>query len=228
MKNLNHAITPPEAGTPDVGTHNAPDIAPPLTFRLWTPEEQLASMEAALSAWHNDEDVWVYAYGSLIWRPEFEYQERRLATLRGHHRALCLWSGVNRGTPDTPGLVFGLDRGGSCRGVVYRLQHDHVRRFFPALWQREMSTGAYLPRWLSCHTHEGAVNALVFVMNRASPAYIPTLPDTEILTIIRRASGRYGACLDYVIQTAQALQAAGICDPRLTHLTQLLEAKYAS
>jgi cation transport protein ChaC len=191
-------------------------------FRLWTQEERQASMEDALRHWQDNEDVWIYGYGSLIWRPEFEYQERRLAQLRGYHRALCMWSRVNRGTPESPGLVFALDRGGSCRGVVYRLHGAMVPQFFPGLWKREMATGAYTPRWITCATDDGPVRALVFVMNRANPAYIPALPDAEITAIVRRASGIYGPCIDYVMQTAQALQAAGIRDARLTRLARQL------
>jgi cation transport protein ChaC len=179
-------------------------------------------MEETLRHWKTNDDVWIYGYGSLIWRPEFEYQERRLAHLRGYHRALCMWSRVNRGTPESPGLVFALDRGGSCRGVVYRLHGAMVQQFFPGLWKREMATGAYTPRWLTCATDDGPVRALVFVMNRANPAYIPTLPDAEITAIVRRASGIYGPCMEYVMQTAQALQAAGIRDARLTRLARQL------
>ena len=193
-------------------------------FRLWTQEERQASLDAALQHWR-DEDVWVYGYGSLIWRPDFAFVERRLATLHGHHRALCLWSRVNRGTPECPGLVFGLDRGGSCRGVVYRLAGNQVPVYFPALWEREMSSGAYLPRWLNCHTETGGVvRALVFTMNRNNPAYIRALPDDELLAIVRRASGRYGPCTDYVVQTAQALRAAGIHDARLDAIARRLES----
>ncbi len=173
--------------------------------------------------WQSGEDVWVYGYGSLIWRPDFDFVERRLATLRGHHRALCLWSRVNRGTPECPGLVFGLDRGGSCRGVVYRLAGSQVPNYFPALWEREMSTGAYLPRWINCTTDGGNVRALVFIMNRDNPAYIRALPEPELLAIVRRAAGRYGPCTDYVVQTAQALRAAGIHDARLDAIARRLE-----
>jgi cation transport protein ChaC len=196
-----------------------------VSFRRWTEEERRASMEEALKHWRDGQDVWVYGYGSLIWRPEFDYQERRLATLHGYHRALCLLSKINRGTPESPGLVFGLDRGGSCRGVVYRLSGAAVPEYFPLLWAREMGTGSYLPRWLSCATDEGPVRALVFVMNRDSPSYIPTLPEPEILAIVRRASGRYGPCIDYVMQTAEALQAAGIHDRRLSRVARLLSAQ---
>lgn len=195
-----------------------------LPFRLWTPEERRASLDDALRHWRAGDDVWVYGYGSLVWRPDFAFEERRLATLRGHHRALCLWSRVNRGTPECPGLVFGLDRGGSCRGVAYRLAGRSVPDYFPSLWDREMSTGAYLPRWINCDTAQGPVRALVFVMNRDNPAYIRALPEPELLAIVRRASGRYGRCTEYVVQTAQALRAAGIRDARLERIASLLEA----
>ena len=196
-----------------------------IPFRLWTEEERLASLREALAGWREGQDVWIYAYGSLIWRPDFEYAERRLATLRGHHRALCLWSRVNRGTPECPGLVFGLDRGGSCRGMVYRLPGHAVAATFPILWEREMSTGAYLPRWLDCDTDQGRVRALVFIMNRSNPGYVGTLPEDEVLAIVRRASGRYGACTEYVLATATALRAAGIQDARLEALAQRLESE---
>lgn len=172
-------------------------------------------MNDALAAWREGDDVWVFGYGSLIWRPEFEFVERRIALLRGHHRALCLWSRVNRGTPESPGLVFGLDRGGSCRGVVYRLAGAQVPTFFPKLWDREMSTGAYVPRWITCQTDKGPVQALVFVMDRKGDAYIRGLPRAELLTIVRRATGRYGPCSDYVLDTDRALCAAGIQDRQL-------------
>lgn len=200
-----------------------PHGAAALPFRLWTAEERRASLDTALREWRDGEDVWVYGYGSLIWRPDFDFVERRLATLHGHHRALCLWSRVNRGTPECPGLVFGLDRGGSCRGVVYRLAGRQVPDYFPALWDREMSTGAYLPRWLRCATEHGPVNALVFIMNRANPAYIRALPEPELLAIVRRAR-RYGPCTEYVVQTAQALRQAGIRDARLEQIARQLEA----
>jgi len=201
---------------------SSPSSPAGLAFRLWSAEEKQASLRAALAHLQSGEDVWIYGYGSLIWRPEFRFVERRKATLHGYHRALCLWSRVNRGTPDCPGLVLGLDRGGSCGGVVYRLAPGHVPEAFPALWEREMSTGAYLPRWLKCDTREGPVRALVFVMNRDNPGYVSTLPQAEVLAIVRRASGRYGPCTDYVLQTAQALRDSGIRDHRLEAIAQQL------
>lgn len=179
-------------------------------------------MTDALQAWREGEDVWVFGYGSLIWRPEFDFVERRIALLRGHHRALCLWSRVNRGTPEQPGLVFGLDRGGSCKGVVYRLAGAQVPDFFPRLWDREMSTGAYLPRWIRCETDKGPVQALVFIMDRSGPAYVRGLPRDTLVEIVRRAHGRYGPCTDYVLDTDRALCEAGIQDRQLRTIARAL------
>jgi cation transport protein ChaC len=177
-------------------------------------------MERALCDWRGGDDVWVFGYGSLIWRPEFEFVERRVAILHGYHRALCLWSRVNRGTPECPGLVFGLDRGGACKGMAYRLAGTQVTNFFPKLWEREMATGAYLPRWLASRTADGNIRALAFVMDRAAPSYITALPHDELLTIIRRASGKFGPCTDYVVQTEAALRDAGIRDRRLESIAR--------
>lgn len=190
-------------------------------------EQRRASMIRTLSSWQGDHDLWIYAYGSLIWNPEFDFKERRLSTLRGHHRALCLWSRVNRGTPDMPGLVFGLDRGGSCRGMSFRIPASDVPATFEALWRREMATGAYHPRWLRCETDQGPVSALAFVIDRNNPGYVTGLLEHQTVEIVRRASGRYGPCVDYVVQTHQALQAAGIEDRRLARLAQRLKEPIA-
>ncbi len=213
------SLAPPSAVPPAVASASPPATA---DFRLWTEAQRQASIELALVDWQHGEDVWVFAYGSLIWRPEFDYVERRVATLHGYHRALCLWSRVNRGTPECPGLVFGLDRGGACRGVVYRLSGKEVPDFFPKLWAREMSTGSYQPRWQRCTTPEGPVLALAFVMDRDCPAYISALPRAELLAIIRRAKGKFGPCTDYVVQTESALRDAGIRDRKLESIAREL------
>lgn len=209
--------------TPDDASAPPPSaIRPHPEIPLWSDAQRQASLQDALARLRPGEPVWVFGYGSLIWRPDFEFAERRLATLHGHHRALCLWSREHRGTPDRPGLVFGLDRGGSCRGVVYRLADDQVAQVFPKLWVREMTTGSYVPRFLKCATDAGPVRALVFVINRDGPGYVSELPLQEQLAIIRRAAGGYGPCTDYVLETARALKIAGIRDRRLESLVRAL------
>lgn len=188
-----------------------------------TDDERQASLNQTMSGWDAGQDIWVYGYGSLIWRPEFSYQERYPALLHGYHRKLCLWSRINRGTPEHPGLVFGLDAGGSCRGIVFRIAADHVPSTADALWQREMPSGAYTPKWLNCRTERGNVKALTFIMNRNTDAYVPSLPLDRLVSIISSAHGTYGPCLEYVLETAQALKQSNIHDKRLQHLVQHLQ-----
>lgn len=168
------------------------------------------------------QDIWIFGYGSLIWRPEFDYAERRHALLHGFHRALCLWSRVNRGTPEQPGLVFGLDIGGSCRGVAFRLDSGQASDIMEALWRREMPSGAYIPRWLICRTEQGPITALAFTMNRNTDAYVRDLPQEHLLHIVRSAHGSYGPCIDYVLETADALHRHDIVDKRLSALARSL------
>lgn len=199
-----------------------PEYAP----LLLTAAERQASIETALRDWNRRDDVWLFAYGSLIWKADFPVQERRMATVRGYHRSLCLWSRINRGTLASPGLVFGLNRGGSCRGVALRLAAADVDDVFPALWEREMMMGSYLPRWLRCDTATGPVEGLAFVIDRGGSGYAGGLAEAEVLAAIRRAHGRYGACVDYVLDTARALRAHGIRDRRLDQLARRLTAPH--
>lgn len=167
----------------------------------------------------------MFGYGSLIWNPDFEFTEKRLTTLKGHHRSLCLWSRINRGTPEQPGLVFGLDRGGSCRGMAFRIPHQQIPDTFEALWRREMSTGAYVPKWLNCDTPDGNIIALAFIINRQGAGYVSGLTHDEQVRIVMSAHGTYGSCVDYVMQTAHALHGAGVCDERLAALAKEIERK---
>lgn len=198
-------------------------VPPTVTsFRVLSDAEREASLRASMAHWKKQDDVWVFGYGSLIWRPDFEFTERREGLLRGYHRALCLWSRINRGTPERPGLVFGLDRGGSCRGMLFRIPASQVPVTMEALWRREMPSGAYLPRWLNCGTSAGRVNALVFTMNRATDAYVRDLPAERLVNVIHNAHGSNGPCLEYVIETAQALKKFNIHDQRLQKIIQQL------
>ncbi|MGV2861274.1 gamma-glutamylcyclotransferase [Achromobacter sp. ESBL13] len=183
---------------------------------------QALSVDDLLAGWNGVDDLWVFAYGSLIWHPGFAWRERRLATVRGYHRSLCLWSRDHRGSPDNPGLVFGLNRGGCCRGVAYQIAAADVPDVFQALWRREMVTGAYTPRWLTCHTEAAPVRGLVFLLNRACDEYAADLCDDRLIASVRSAVGHSGPCLDYVVETERALRAHGIDDWRLGDLVRRL------
>lgn len=187
----------------------------PTAFRVLSELEREASLKNTMADWDQTSDIWVFGYGSLIWRPEFQFAERRFALLRGYHRSLCLWSRINRGTPENPGLVFGLDNGGSCRGIVFRINARLVPQTMKALWRREMPSGAYIPKWLNCNTPHGSVKALVFTMNRSTDAYVRNLPPEQLVRVVRNAHGSNGPCLEYVLETAQALTEHNIVDQRL-------------
>lgn len=163
-------------------------------------------------------DLWIFGYASLIWRPDFQPAERHATRVHGWHRALAMWSRVNRGTPERPGLVFALLAGGSCQGVVYRVPRRDTEAVFEQLWAREMPSGVYDPRWLPCPTPRGSVPALAFTLSRRSPAYTGALHATQYQDIFRHARGRYGSTLDYARQTLDSLQAHGVRDRRLENL----------
>ncbi len=175
----------------------------------------------ARKQWGGETDLWVFGYASLIWRPAFDADEHRPATVHGFHRALEMRSRVNRGTPECPGLVFALVRGGSCRGVAYRLARDRAEAELVNLWEREMPTGVYDARWLSCRTPLGTVHALAFTLDRRSPNYTGTLADNEMVAILRDATGRYGRTLDYLLDTARGLSERGIRDREIERLVAL-------
>ena len=129
-----------------------------------TDEQLSASLTKTLHAKPKGAGWWVFAYGSLLWNPLFPFLESRRASVHGLHRRFCLWSLASRGKPDAPGLVLALDRGGSCRGVVYRLPAPCAIDELHLLWRREMVTGAYEPRWLNVEAEGRHVIALAFVV----------------------------------------------------------------
>lgn len=179
------------------------------------------TLAAAVDAWGGRDDLWVFGYASLIWRPEFESVEDRPAVVHGWHRSLAMRSRINRGTPECPGLVFALVAGGSCRGRVYRVPAANARRELQRLWEREMPTGVYDPRWLPVRTPLGTVRALTFTLHRRSPAHTGALPDEQIVEILRTARGKFGTTLAYLLETADCLRACNIRDRDVERLVAL-------
>jgi cation transport protein ChaC len=181
----------------------------PATAPLRDPQALLASTLARLDA---TQDLWVFGYASLIWRPEFDACEQRRARVHGHHRALRMSSRVNRGTPQQPGLVFALVAGGSCQGMAYRVEQPRAEAELRRLWDREMFSGVYDPKWLHCHTAQGPVSALAFTLSRRSPNYTGEMDDDTLVGILRHARGRFGSTLEYLVETARCLHRHGIRD----------------
>lgn len=184
-----------------------------------------AMLDAVTREWGGQGDLWIFAYASLIWRPEFEFTESRFATVRGYHRALKMWSRVNRGTPECPGLVFGLLPGGSCKGMVFKIAQQQVASTLPVLWEREMPNGVYDPKWLQCqttaHDQTQSVKALAFTLSKRSPNHTGVLSEDIYRQIFSNARGRYGTTLDYAQLTYDKLKELGIDDKALGKLLRL-------
>ena len=177
-------------------------------------------LQNTLRQWGGHDDLWVFAYASLIWKQEFTHTERHAARVHGWHRALKMWSRMNRGTPECPGLVFALLAGGSCQGVVFKIARAHVPDALAALWYREMPTGVYDAQWLRCSTATGSVKALAFTLPRNSPNFTGALSAQQYQQIFKDAVGRYGSTLDYAQLTYDHLLREGIRDRALEALLQ--------
>jgi cation transport protein ChaC len=175
-------------------------------------DEALAdSLAATLAQKPAGSGWWVFAYGSLLWNA-------RPASLHGLHRHFCLWSVGSRGTVKVPGLVLGLDRGGSCHGVAYRLPARCARAELELLWRREMVVGSYRPRWLQVESSGHSLTALAFVVNRSHPQYAGRLALARQAKVLANAEGVFGSSADYLERARVALVTHGIVDPYLERL----------
>ena len=172
------------------------------------------------------EDLWVFAYGSLMWRPGFDFLERRTARLVGAHRALCVYSFVHRGTPEKPGLVLGLDRGGNCRGIAYRVAAGKRAATIDYLRAREQVTKVYREAqrsvWLDDDPQQ-SVHALCYVVDRGHRQYAGQLTLTQQLHFVRQGHGRSGNNRDYVLAAVKEIEAQGYRDDGLRRLAEQLK-----
>lgn len=162
---------------------------------------------------------WAFAYGSLIWNPEFEFEERHKVRIDGYHRAFCINSHTYRGTPEHPGVVLGLDEGGSCEGIAYRVKAGDEARIMDRIYQREMVSEVYQPKVLNVRLADGRiVTVLTFVAHQAdSHGYLPG-PRSEVIRRLRECAGCRGSNREYALNTQQALHEWGISDPELDRL----------
>jgi cation transport protein ChaC len=172
--------------------------------------------EAIKALRQSAEPVWLFAYGSLMWQPNFDHVETRPALLYGFHRRFCLYSRDYRGTRERPGLVLGLDRGGSCHGLVYRLPPGRVGEALDRVWAREMTGAVYHMRRVAVRTAQGSVRALACVVRRDSPDYAGRLSPEGVAQLLATAAGSRGSGRQYLLNTIDHLSELGIHD-RLLH-----------
>ena len=193
--------------------------------RALTDEQLSESLTATLAAKPKGAGWWIFGYGSLLWNPLFPVAEMRPATLRGLHRRFCLWSLASRGTREMPGLVLGLDRGGTCRGVALRLPGPLALDELHLLWRREMVVGSYAPRWVKVDADGRTLNALTFVVRRDHPQYAGKLTPAKQIDVLASARGAFGTSADYLERTRVALVSHGIVDPYLESLALAVAAR---
>ena len=175
-----------------------------------------------------DGAMWVFGYGSLMWRPEFPHTEMSPALLRGYHRALCVYSTRYRGTAARPGVVMGLDRGGACKGRAIRVAAEDARAVCDYLWDREMLGYAYQPKWLPVRTPAGNVQALAFVVDRAqTTVYTGRLTAAQIADLVACGHGVKGTALEYLENTIDQLDQLGIGEGPLHHILALARRQAA-
>jgi len=190
-----------------------------------TAEQRQASLKKALKRYVPGEEAWVFAYGSLMWNPAIEFAEQQPCRVDGWRRSFCFWLPMGRGTPELPGLMLALERGGQCEGIAYRLTPDQVQSELPILWNREMLAGIYQPDWVPTVLRDGrTVTSVTFVVDAAHCQYCGDLPIERAAHHIAFAEGRRGACRDYLANTAAHARALHIHDSYIEELVERVSA----
>lgn len=200
-----------------------PDRSPPMSDTVTLRPPSITAPRP-----RDDADLWVFGYGSLMWRPGFDFVERRPALLKGVHRAFCVYSTRYRGTPEKPGLVLGLDHGGSCRGIAFRVAREHVAPTRDYLTAREMLNRVYREAMRPVRLDDGrVVFALAYIVDRAHQQYVRGLTRERLVALIHDGHGQMGPCRDYVLNTLASLAELGIEDHALAWLGEALASPVA-
>lgn len=205
------------------------DAGPPAGFEPLTDRDYDHQRRALLADHPKGMDLWLFVYGSLIWKPACEVADHGLALLRGWHRSFCLHLLRFRGTPERPGLMMALDKGGSCRGVLQRIPAAHVEERLDQLLRRETSVkpASNTPRWVRVESSSGTQRAIAFTINRKGPTYCRhSLEQTA--TILAKACGHWGSGAEYLLHTVAHLEERGIHDPYLWRLQRMVAERIAN
>jgi len=194
-------------------------------LRLTTPEERLRVRERLLAeARRHGPQLWVFAYGSLMWNPAFHHAEARAATVYGYHRRFCLQVLIGRGSRQNPGLLLGLERGGSCRGVAFRIAQRQATQELDIILAREMVADGYRPVWVRARMPGRRVAAIAFAIDETAPTYAGRLGFEQTARRIASARGAFGHCADYLEDTVAHLEARGIHDRGLAAMRERVRA----
>lgn len=202
-----------------------PDGGPPVGLVEATGEDFKRFAAEILGAGPDTGETWIFAYGSLLWNPACAFVEMRSGLLRGWHRSFCLgWNTRWRGSVENPGLMLALDRGGVCKGALYRLPPDAVEANVELLCRREMShkPSSFPPRWVTVESEAGPVRAVTFCIDRKSGRYVSGLDEEAVADVLARAVGSRGSMAEYLFHTVRHLEEMGIRDHHLWRLQELV------
>ena len=194
--------------------------------RLMTDQERKQIVENMIETAPSLNSMWVFGYGSLIWNPALYFTEKKRGTVHGYHRRFCLWSTIGRGSPSRPGLMLGLERGGSCKGIFYKIDRREIRTELDIVFRRELITAAYRPTWVSARIlGESPFKAIAFVINRDHNRYAGMLDDETVIQTIADAKGTLGSCSDYLYETVLQLENLGMPDRHLASIARHVRQK---
>ncbi len=205
------------------GGNADPGTPPEMTTA--TKAELRADIEALLATAPANGEIWLFAYGSLLWRPDHDFVEQRTGVVRGWHRSFCLgWDRWFRGHPEQPGLMLSLDRGGQAKGVAYRLPSDAIEENMMRLFHREMRfrPAPHKPRWVNVATANGTIRAFTFIIDRKSSRYVGGLTDEVVADALATAVGHRGSMAEYLHSTVEHLEALGLRDRHLWKLQEMV------
>ena len=220
---LRGRITPPDVSEMRFGQDRFAEIDAQALAEGWPPgwrmeDNSREENRKAVLTGRLERDLWVFAYGSLIWDPAVQVEEYRFGALSGWRRSFCMRIDGGRGSYDRPGLMAALDKGGHCHGVVFRIAAAVVDQETEFMWRREMFSGSYRPLFLEVRTPQGSVDALVFVMDRENPRYLPDLSERQAAQMIALAEGGLGPNFAYLDSLVRHLGELGIEDDHMLRL----------
>jgi cation transport protein ChaC len=204
---------------------------PPEGMHPATEEDHTRTITKLLGAGPWTDEVWIFAYGSLIWKPACDFVEMRTGLVRGWHRSFCLgWNNRFRGSDENPGLMLALDRGGACKGVLYRLPPDRVEASMRQLLDREMAwlPSAFPPRWVNASSGGRTIRAITFCIDRHSGRYVSGLSTEQVADVLATAVGSRGSMAEYLFATVRHLEEMDIHDPHLWELQSLVADRIES
>ena len=205
----------------------------PGEHRIMSDDVRDQMVADTLSRAPSKSEFWVFAYGSLIWNPAIEYEEKIKCILPGYHRSFCFWTVLGRGCEDQPGLMMGLEPGGECNGIAYRLNNENLHTEVDILFRREMISYIYKPTWTTAHcvpngngngNGNKTIDVLTFVVDEQNERFCDDIDEQTLIHAIATAAGPLGRNCDYLYQLMEHLEEIGFTDQSMSDIANKVRA----